>query len=467
MAYQSRSGSVDSSNNITNASVSQDDITSLQRHSLGSKRRKGTLEQSFNLAAQENLDSEIDRMFYSCGLPFHLARNPHYVNAFTLASKNSIPIYIHSGYNALRTTLLQKERANIKRLLQSIKGMWREKGISLICNGWTDAQRRPLINFMAISEGGVVFLKAVNYTISEVGAQNVVQVITDNALVCKVAGSLVETQHPHIFWTHCVVHTLNLTLKNICAAKNIEKNEVTYDVLCWINNVGDDAIFIRNFILNHSMRLAIFNSSVPLKLLAVADTRFASMIVMKKILDVDYILTFAKLIYDMLQIIDMDKPTLHLVYEIWDEMIEKVKTSIYRHEGKKGDERSIFYEVVYDILIDRWTKSSTPPHCMAHSLNPSDWLNEIPNRLPPHKVVKISKERNKCSRRYFPSTEERKMWTWTRYSFIHSMRRNKINPQRAKDLVFVHTNLPLLSRKTLHYKEGENKMWDIGVDVFD
>ncbi|KAG4194082.1 hypothetical protein ERO13_A06G032648v2 [Gossypium hirsutum] len=25
----------------------------------------------------------------------------------------------------------------------------------------------------------------------------------------------------------------------------------------------------------------------------------------------------------------------------------------------------------------------------------------------------------------------------------------------------------LLSRKTLHYKEGENKMWDIGSDVFD
>ncbi|PPS10026.1 hypothetical protein GOBAR_AA10626 [Gossypium barbadense] len=468
MAYQSGSGSVDSSNNITNASVyvtklpktiegvtlqhlvemqkivedaklnfSQTltssfgpNTASLQRHSLGSKRRKGTLEQSFNLAAQENLDSEIDRMFYSCGLPFHLARNPHYVNAFTLASKNSIPIYIHSG------------------LLQSIKGMWREKGISLICNGWTDAQRRPLINFMAISEGGVVFLKAYNDkfyvetlikdTISEVGAQNVVQVITDNALVCKVAGSLVETQHPHIFWTHCVVHTLNLTLKNICAAKNIEKNEVTYDVLCWINNVGDDAIFIRNFILNHSMRLAIFNSSVPLKLLAVADTRFASMIVM---------------ISQYMVISDVSK-----AYLIWDEMIEKVKTSIYRHEGKKGDERSIFYEVVYDILIDRWTKSSTPPHCMAHSLNPSDWLNEIPNRLPPHKVVKISKERNKCSRRYFPSTEERKMWTWTRYSFIHSMRRNKINPQRAKDLVFVHTNLPLLSRKTLHYKEGENKI---------
>ncbi|KAH1107423.1 hypothetical protein J1N35_011191 [Gossypium stocksii] len=172
-------------------------------------------------------------------------------------------------------------------------------------------------------KGGVLFLKAVNCdkeykdkfylatlikdAISEVRVKNVVQVITENALVCKATGSLVETEHPHIIWTPCVVYTLNLALKNICATKNTEKNEFTYDALCWINNVEP--------------------------------------------------------IYDMLRIMYTDKPTLHLVYEMWDEMIEKVKKSIYRHKGKKGDERSIFYEVVYDILIDLWTRSSTPLHC--------------------------------------------------------------------------------------------------------
>ncbi|KAK5812454.1 hypothetical protein PVK06_027884 [Gossypium arboreum] len=89
---------------------------------------------------------------------------------------------------------------------------------------------------MAVSEGSSNFLKAVNFEnehkdkfyvttlikdiISEVGAQNVVQVITDNAPVCKAMGSLVETQHPHILWTpymtksstplHCMAHSLNL-----------------------------------------------------------------------------------------------------------------------------------------------------------------------------------------------------------------------------------------------------------------
>ncbi|KAH1055987.1 hypothetical protein J1N35_034052, partial [Gossypium stocksii] len=129
-----------------------------------------------------------------------------------------------------------------------------------------------------------------------------------------------------------------------------------------------------------------------------------------------------------------------------------------RHKERKGNERSIFYEV----------------------------LNEVPNRLPPNKDVEISKERNKFLRRNFPSAEERKMtfqkfvrfsgalddrwfldpkswWlvhgasipllqnlalkllgqplsssfcerNWTTYLFIHSMRRNKIDPQRVEDL---------------------------------
>jgi len=86
--------------------------------------------------------------------------------------------------------------------------------------------------------------------------------------------------------------------------------------------------------------------------------------------NIDYILEFTVPIYDMLRIADTDKPCLHLVYEMWDSMIEKVKAVIYRHEGLEEDQYSSFWGVVYDILIDQWTKNSTPLHCLAHSLNP-------------------------------------------------------------------------------------------------
>ncbi|GAV91244.1 DUF659 domain-containing protein [Cephalotus follicularis] len=140
-------------------------------------------------------------MFYSTG--FH----PYYVSSYTYAANQSISGYIPLGYNLLSTTLLQNERANIERLLHHIKLSWHEKGLSIVRDGWTDAQRQPLINFMAVVEGAPMFLKAVNCEgeykdkwfisdliskcILEVGPHNVVQVVTDNAPVCKAAGLLI------------------------------------------------------------------------------------------------------------------------------------------------------------------------------------------------------------------------------------------------------------------------------------
>jgi len=56
---------------------------------------------------------------------------------------------------------------------------------------------------------------------------------------------------------------------------------------------------------------------------------------------------------------------------------------------------------------------------------------------------------------------------WSTYSFIHSVKRNALTPERAEDLVFVHSNLRHMSRKTDAYKTGETRMWDVGGDSFD
>ena len=47
------------------------------------------------------------------------------------------------------------------------------------------------------------------------------------------------------------------------------------------------------------------------------------------------------------------------------------------------------------------------------------------------------------------------------------MKRNKLTPQRVNDLVFVHNNFRVLSRRSPNYNKGESKMWDIGGDGFD
>lgn len=62
----------------------------------------------------------------------------------------------------------------------------------------------------------------------------------------------------------------------------MEENATTYEEFNWIIEVSGDALIIKNFIMNHFMRLVMFNEHVKMKLLAVANTRFASVIIMLK-----------------------------------------------------------------------------------------------------------------------------------------------------------------------------------------
>ncbi|MCO5558172.1 hypothetical protein L7F22_011750 [Adiantum nelumboides] len=56
------------------------------------------------------------------------------------------------------------------------------------------------------------------------------------------------------------------------------------------------------------------------------------------------------------------------------------------------------------------------------------------------------------------STSER---NWSTYGFIHSDKRNRLEHQMADDLVYVHSNLHLQSRKEPAYVLGPCKSWDI------
>lgn len=99
----------------------------------------------------------------------------------------------------------------------------------------------------------------------------------------------------------------------------------------------------------------------------------------------------------------------------------------------------------FDSLKDRW------------NLTPKEWWITYGSAVPKLQSIALKLLSQPCS----SSCAER---NWSTCSFIHSMKRNRLNPKRAEDLVFVHTNLWLLSRKSKNYNEGETKMWDVGGD---
>ncbi|XP_075645513.1 uncharacterized protein LOC142616573 [Castanea sativa] len=431
---------------------------------IDGKRRKvavnNTLEKAYRNNARHELDSTVARMFYTAGLPFNFARNPYYRNSYAYAATHSIPGYVPPGYNALRTTLLQKERAHVEGLLKPIKDFWLENGVSIVSDGWFDPQRRPLINIMAVSDGGPVFIKAIDGSgefkdkhyiagvlkdaIKEIGHEKVVQVITDNASVMKAVGSLIEITDTRFVSVVVMLKRLKL-IKRCLQAMAISDQ--------WASYREDDV-----------------GKAQKVKDLILSDLWWDN---------IDYILEFTAPIYDMLRIADTDKSCLHLMYEMWDLMIEKVKGVIYRHEGLEDDQHCSFWSMVYDILIDRWTKNCTPLHCLAHSLNPKyysmEWLSENPKRIAPHRDYEISMEMSKCLDRYFEDENELSVVKFEFAAFSGGRfpspaaltDRNKMAPARADDLVYVHSNLRLLSRRNEEYIHTATKMWDIGGDSWN
>ncbi|KAH1228200.1 hypothetical protein GmHk_10G028237 [Glycine max] len=378
---------------------------------------------------------EIAKMFYYSGLPFYLARNPHYRKTFSFAANNNcIFRYQPPGYNKLRTTLFANERRHVENLLQPIKNTWKEKGVSIVNDGWSDPQRIPLINFMVVIESGPMFLKALNCSV-------------------EAAGLIIEAEFPSIYWTPCVMHTLNLALKNICAAKNTKKI----------------MRFMKNVVGSHILPTMPCMLEILSWLLALAPIRFASTIVMLKrfkhlkkgfqeiviseqwssykeddinkekfvketILDdiwwdkVDCILSFTTPIYDVLRKTVTDAACLHLVYEMWDSMIENVKKVIYRHKRMYFDDNSERRQVNVEFA-------------------------------------------NFSSRRKdfddIDSLRDRSLMEKLEYLLFHSFNQKKQDDTSSvEDQVFVHSNLRFLSRNSLQYHQEEIKIWDIAQDEF-
>ena len=133
-------------------------------------------------------------------------------------------------YHSMQNDLLNKCYGHVKEHVQRvILNNILLSGCTIVSDGWSNVQRKPLINIMIISTRGEMFVCAVDSVVSiksrpyianvissvidEVGASNVVQVVMDNAKNCKHAGKILKQRYPHVYPCVCNTHSLNLVLK--------------------------------------------------------------------------------------------------------------------------------------------------------------------------------------------------------------------------------------------------------------
>ncbi|XP_039814597.1 uncharacterized protein LOC120677516 isoform X1 [Panicum virgatum] len=131
----------------------------------------------------------------------------------------------------LRGKLLEEEYARTKSLLQECEAEKMKNGCSIMTNAWSDKKRRSIMNVCTNCADGTSFISSkemsdvshtsevifelVDKAIEDIGPDDVVQVVTDNASNNMGAKKLLHEKRPHIFWTSCATHRINLMLQGI------------------------------------------------------------------------------------------------------------------------------------------------------------------------------------------------------------------------------------------------------------
>ncbi|KAL4198321.1 hypothetical protein AMTRI_Chr03g139600 [Amborella trichopoda] len=122
--------------------------------------------------------------------------------------------------------------------LEVFKVYWPGTEVTIMTDGWKDKSHRYLVNFLIGCLRGIVYHSSIDLSRrrhtgrlicarldkieDEVGPENVVQVVTNNAANYKKAGLMLMKRRPNLYWTPCAAHCINSMLKEIGKLKRVK-----------------------------------------------------------------------------------------------------------------------------------------------------------------------------------------------------------------------------------------------------
>ncbi|XP_073030706.1 uncharacterized protein [Primulina eburnea] len=199
--------------------------------SSGSKvlRQKNINEALFKERTQQ-VQQYVGRWAYENGIPFNALDNDSFKQLMRAVGQFGPGFKPPTQYQ-LREPILKSEVEGTKQLLKKHEEEWAKNGCSIMIDAWSDRKRRSILNLCVNCKEGTVFLESkesseeahtaglifeyVDKCVEQVGAHNVVQIVTDNAINNMAAAKLMKEKWPGIFWSSCATHTVNLMLESI------------------------------------------------------------------------------------------------------------------------------------------------------------------------------------------------------------------------------------------------------------
>lgn len=187
--------------------------------------------------ARNRLVRAVGKFFFDGAIAPNKATSPYLKTMLDVAAEHGLGIKPPTPYE-IGHYYVEEEYKETVDWVNTFKRIWRERGCTLMCDGWTTITRRSLLNFLVYSSLGTVFIRSVDSTeyvkdatylnklfnevIEDIGAECVVQIITDNDASMKKAGMILMQQRPNIFWSPCAAHCLDLMIEDIAKRKMIK-----------------------------------------------------------------------------------------------------------------------------------------------------------------------------------------------------------------------------------------------------
>ncbi|KAI3858678.1 hypothetical protein MKX03_027381, partial [Papaver bracteatum] len=184
---------------------------------------------------RESTCEVIADFFYENGISFDVVRSKSFGKMIAAVGEFGGGLTPPS-YDELAGGMLEKKVKGVREWIDGLKIHWKIYGCSIMCDWWNGENGVTIINFLVNCPRGTVFWKSIDATervktaegvlemfnevIGEVGAENVVQVVTDNAPNYKSAGKWLMEQ-TNVYWTPCAAHCVSSMCKEISDLKKV------------------------------------------------------------------------------------------------------------------------------------------------------------------------------------------------------------------------------------------------------
>ncbi|PKI72349.1 uncharacterized protein LOC116195355 [Punica granatum] len=203
--------------------------------------------------SMNHIDMAIGRFLFDIGAPLN-AVNSSYFQPMIDAIASVGPIVAAPSYHTLRCQILKNIVEEVKSETANYSSVWEKTGCSLLVEQWNSELGRKFLSFSVHCPSRTVFLKGLalpdliqssdflvevlKQVVDEVGAQNVLQVITGGEEHLASAGKKLMEIFPTLYWAPCATQCIDLILEDFAKLE-------------WINSVIRQAQSMTRFIYNH------------------------------------------------------------------------------------------------------------------------------------------------------------------------------------------------------------------------